>query len=69
MMRERSKFWMLLNTLRISFFWIDSDIVLTRNIYDLLLRPDAIASDVIFQLNSSFIIPMKVYHAVMYRMQ
>lgn len=49
MMRERAKFWMLLNSLSISFFWVDSDVVITRNINTMLLRPDVKLSDMAFQ--------------------
>jgi Nucleotide-diphospho-sugar transferase len=52
MMRERAKFWMTINSLGIPFFWIDSDIVLTRNPEVLLKRPDVMISDIAFQLDA-----------------
>jgi Nucleotide-diphospho-sugar transferase len=63
MMRERAKFWMLINSMKISFFWVDSDIVFTRNVEELLKRPDVQLSDLAFQLDS----PVKLTHAQMIR--
>jgi Nucleotide-diphospho-sugar transferase len=57
MMRERcivliitAKFWRLIHSLGINFWWVDADAIIGRNIQELLLRPDAIASDIIFQM-------------------
>jgi Nucleotide-diphospho-sugar transferase len=52
MMRERAKFWMLINSMKISFFWVDSDIVFARNFEELLKRPDVQISDMAFMLDS-----------------